>query len=684
MCLPRSYSVGRRNFMRHHYNKLNIKKNFLNSSGIQEDSSYHIKNNKFDSDLLSAASDIAIIGMEIVGHDDADTLLVKDQYIVGIGTYDKLKDRITAKTHIIKLDDGVVLPGLCDSHIHLMIGAEHYQGCDVEGIESFDEFSAKVKEFAGNNPDLDAIHVYGLHYTEPPVIPSNEARQYLDRIIDSRPLFVYAHDLHTGWANTRALEAAGIFHAMPPWPEVIDELDMHDNIELDEQNIPTGELREPESYFLVEGQVRTDFPVTVEQKLEYLKDACQYLASKGICSVHNMGLDLPEEDYELLLLLIELEEKGELPIRVSSSFSVVPDEHMLSDINNAAKIRDVLRECSEGRMSTGELHQFLLEELKEASMQRHHACGTAAERYEEIAEVPKSHRECSARIHSMIYDIHVRPHLERLSSRMKSRNNRIVGERSKIQVHGVKIFMDGVIEKNTAYRKDCSPIEGIPAFSDSELDSVVEAADKSGLQVCAHCIGDASVNVALNAVEKVRKLHQNIDQKRGHKIRHRIEHIEMCEPEDISRFHAYQVIPSMQPLHERPPVTMWHELVPESHWGTAFAWRDMLDSGSTLAFGSDWPIVSCNCLDALHRAVNRKSWKEGLKNQGVNFSEGLAGFSFGNAYAEYQENIRGKLEVGRLADIAVFKGKLDTQNPSSDDLKCVYTICDGEIVYSAD
>jgi len=664
--------------MRKHYTQYNISKNYFSFKEPAPDTSCQIRQAIAPAGITGTA-DIAVINANLHGYDDADTVLIKGRHIAEVGNFENIKGFIGESTKVIDAGNGYLFPGLCDSHVHLMIGVEHYQGCDVDDVRSFEDLSQRIKTFISENKDLDVVHVYGLHYMDTPIIPAKRARECLDTIVCDRPLFIYAHDLHTGWVNTSALKISGFFEKMPPWPQAIEQLGQCDNIELDSQGYPSGELREPESYFMVEGNLRIKFPLSVEQKLDYLHKTCCYLNSLGITSVHNMGLDLQEEDFELLLLLLELEEQGRLPLRVSNSFSVVPDEHVLTDIDNTARIRDALRKAADGEMLLGNLHKLLVDEMEQVSKQRHNAFKSSAQRAQK--HISKAHHQCSSQINSMIYDIHVKPHIERVTARLRKIGNKIAGKNSKVELKGIKIFMDGVVEKDTAYCSGIARKEGIPAFNPEELQTTVNRADRLGLQVCAHCIGDASVTATLDVVEKVRELHAGEDTRRGHRIRHRIEHIELCSPGDIKRFHEYDVIPSMQPLHERPPVTMWHEKVPESKWETAFPWQSFLSTGASLTFGSDWPIVSCNCIEGLQRAVTRLPWKTGMINQGVSFEQGLRAFTGGNAYAEYHENIRGQIKPGMLADLAVFSGKLSEHAPSPSELQCICTICDGEVVF---
>jgi hypothetical protein len=242
--------------------------------------------------------------------------------------------------------------------------------------------------------------------------------------------------------------------------------------------------------------------------------------------------------------------------------------------------------------------------------------------------------------------------------------------------------MDGVVEKDTAFRLDHHPLPGIPAFSPRELDQVLLLADRLGLQTSAHCIGNGSVNAMLNAIESARQKNAAIDRQRGWKVRHRIEHIEMCNAFDIPRFRELEVVASMQALHERAPMTLWHEKVPEIEWSTAFAWKSLIESGATLVFGSDWPIVSCNCFEGIQRATARKPWKTGMIDQYLTLEQALAAFSAKAAEVEYSETIKGKIQVGMLADLVVLSDDLGGYRGDYSKVTVAYTICDGMMVYS--
>ncbi|MDD2336312.1 MAG: amidohydrolase family protein [Geobacteraceae bacterium] len=604
----------------------------------------------------------------------ADTIAIKNKRLAYIGNDSAgLTD---SRTVTIDAGGCSVIPGLCDAHVHLMVGAEHHQGCSVEDVDDPDTLRSRIRIFVQQHPDFPVYYVYGLHYMDDPLIPPKQARQMLDEIVSDKPLFVYAHDLHTGWANTRALEIADLMHRMPPCPEFIRELDLCGNIELDENGYPSGELREPLVYFLVEEALRRRFPLTVEQKKSYLEQACYTLASLGLTSVHTMGLGLPEEDIECLMLLVELEAEDRLPLRVHVSYSIVPDEMMLEDVLQAADVRNHLEQARQGHITLPDLHRHLFEVMKTVLQMRQ-----GEKRLQATDPLTLWHR-FKDDFSQVVSRLHVAEHGRRGEQLYEKFAGKRVDPVGKVQGKAVKLFMDGVVEKDTAFRLDHHPLPGIPAFSPRELDQVVLLADRLGLQTAAHCIGNGSVNAMLNSIELARQKNADIDRQRGRKVRHRIEHIEMCTAFDIPRFRELEVIASMQALHERAPMTLWHEKVPEIEWSTAFAWKSLIESGATLVFGSDWPIVSCNCFEGIQRATERKPWKAGMIDQHLTLEQALSAFSSQAAEAEYNENIKGKIQVGMLADLVILLDNLDKYRGDYSKVAVAYTVCDGTVVYA--
>ncbi|WP_462323863.1 amidohydrolase [Desulfoplanes sp.] len=610
-------------------------------------------------------------------------IAVSGNTITRVGSAEIIAKVTDDDTLVIDASGGAVLPGFVDSHLHLAVAMERLRACDVEEVQTAEGFKQKIRAFAKNNPDLAVINVFGLHYFDGPIIPAENCRQVLDKLVDDRPLLVHAHDLHTAWGNTRALEEAGVLHPMPPYPHLIKELGLEAKIVKDADNIPTGEFHEPEVYHFLAGPLQARHPLPVDQQLADLKEVCNRLAGLGITGVHRMGLAQPTEDIAFLLLLLELDQRDELPIRVNTSVSAVADDTMLSDVLLAYGARAILQQARKKEITAAQMHDRLVVLLQDSSSARldHILRATG----KDALGTPHPHSETIVRaaqhIRKMNHSLNVAPHTGRDNPHTPYDMPEFLDSHSKVRCETIKIFMDGVVEKDTAYRLDTPPTPGIPEFGQEELDVLLAFADRLGLQVAAHSIGDGSVKSMLDAIAGARTANKKLDDSRGHKIPHRIEHIEMCRQEDLPRFGTQQVITSMQPLHERPPQTLWHELVPKNKWDTAFAWQEALHDGGTLVFGSDWPIVSCDVRAGIHHAITRKPWYNGARDQSVDLEQALNAYTSGAAIAEYAQNIKGKIRPGMLADMVVLSGKLDDLACSPHALDIQKTICDGKVVY---
>jgi predicted amidohydrolase YtcJ len=256
----------------------------------------------------------------------------------------------------------------------------------------------------------------------------------------------------------------------------------------------------------------------------------------------------------------------------------------------------------------------------------------------------------------------------------------------------IKFMLDGVIESHTSPMlepySDALP-DGTHANSDFALplekyQQLLNRFDKEGFQVYTHAIGDRTVREALNAYEKAQ-------QTNGSKSRrHRIEHIEQCNPQDVPRFAQLGVMASMQPIHADPGnIEVWAKAVGEKRIPHSFMWQSMLKNKVHLVFSSDWPACTTpDPIRGLHIAVNRQT-PEGhppggwVPEQRITIQDALKAYTQGGAYSSFEENSKGKLQPGYLADIIVFNQDLFSI-PAMDiaKTKVVLTLFDGKIIFN--
>jgi predicted amidohydrolase YtcJ len=258
-----------------------------------------------------------------------------------------------------------------------------------------------------------------------------------------------------------------------------------------------------------------------------------------------------------------------------------------------------------------------------------------------------------------------------------------------LKAGAVKLFADGVVESYTAallapYANRRTA--GTANFTPAQMDRVVTLLDRDGWQIFTHAIGDRAIRMTLDAYEHAAEV--NPRPARGR--RHRIEHIETLDPADLPRFAKLGVIASIQPDHGDPApgwVSVWKTNLGEERANRGWMSGSLLRSGAHLAFGSDWPVVSLDPRFGLHVAVTRTS-TDGLPAGGwlpaekVPLADALRAYSAGGAWASFDEQRKGTLQPGMLADVVILTNDLFAEPPPSLlDTRVAVTIFDGHVVY---
>jgi predicted amidohydrolase YtcJ len=247
----------------------------------------------------------------------------------------------------------------------------------------------------------------------------------------------------------------------------------------------------------------------------------------------------------------------------------------------------------------------------------------------------------------------------------------------------VKLFMDGVIETYTGLLVD--PYDDNPStcgesnYSIEHYNRIVMEADRLGLQIFTHSVGDGGVRRVLDAYELAQVANGLRD------ARHRVEHIEVIHPLDLPRFQQLGVIASMQPLHSPTSVDdgdIWPSRVGAIRWPLSFAWSDIREAGARLVFGSDWPVVTQNPIKGVHNTLNRKAWADGMPNHHQKLEDTLNSYTREAAYAEFQEHAKGQLRPGYLADLVMLSEDIfDIPHEQMKDVHPVLTMLEGKITY---
>lgn len=250
-----------------------------------------------------------------------------------------------------------------------------------------------------------------------------------------------------------------------------------------------------------------------------------------------------------------------------------------------------------------------------------------------------------------------------------------------MRMAGFKFLIDG--QAPTAYCHQ--PHNGVswdmPTWEPQSFKQAVRALHDTGLQICVHCIGDAAVDLTLDAYEEAMNANPRPDP------RHRIEHCVLSTPEATRRMKDLGIVVSTQPQFIRLSGDYWPTVFGEERMRRAIVTREWLDAGVHLALGSDapttpWYTPQITLAGAISRATVSNRVLE--KGQCLTIQEALRAHTLGSAYAAHEEDIKGSIEVGKLADLAVWQGDpytLSVQHLTQ--AQIAMTIVGGKVVYQA-
>ena len=253
-----------------------------------------------------------------------------------------------------------------------------------------------------------------------------------------------------------------------------------------------------------------------------------------------------------------------------------------------------------------------------------------------------------------------------------------------LRIGGLKAFVDGSLGSHTALfhepYTDKPSDTGLQVTSTEDLYRMILAADKYGLQAITHAIGDKANTIILDIYEKVSR-------ENGPRDRcFRIEHAQHLKPGDIERFKEINVIASMQPYHAIDD-GRWAEPLIGDRIKTSYAYRSLLDNGATLVFGSDWYVAPPSPLWGIYAAVTRRTLDDKhpdgwVPEQKISVEEALTAYTISPAYTSFEENIKGSISPGKLADIVIIDRDLTKINPVNiKDAGIMITIVNGNIEF---
>ena len=225
----------------------------------------------------------------------------------------------------------------------------------------------------------------------------------------------------------------------------------------------------------------------------------------------------------------------------------------------------------------------------------------------------------------------------------------------KLRMIGVKLYSDGALVSRGAWLKepyaDAPGQKGLQFLEDAKLRNLMSRAAMDGFQTAVHAIGDAANAQVLGAIEELAETYKG-------DRRWRIEHAQIVDPVDLTRFAKHGIVASMQPVHQISDRKMAEARLGPARLGGAYAWKAMLDNKTPLAFGSDCPVESPNPFPALAAATTRQDatgqpaggWQP---QQSVSLAEAFRAFTATAAFAGFAEERIGTLMPGHMADFLI-------------------------------
>ncbi|WP_338548142.1 amidohydrolase [Roseovarius phycicola] len=555
--------------------------------------------------------DIIIHNGRLMTFDDtqpeAEALAIKDGLITEVGHAAAMLARAGAETKVIDAKGGTVLPGFIDSHVHLFGGSVELDCLSLYGVTGIEEMKARILPYADATPAGEMVFCVMADYN---ILGTGHTltRQDLDQILSDRPLAMFAPDHHTIWANTAALEAAGLLQG--------GEVDAGSEIVMGDDGLASGELLEPGAYSPVLALTRHGGremlglttgkdprpPATPDQRKmdrDVIARGLEHCTAQGITTLHLMDGNTYQCE-----LLNELEREGRLPIRCHVPF---------------------------------------------------HMKGTDP--------------------------------VERLSSEAPAMRARFQSDM--VRCSHVKMFIDGVIESGTALMLQPYPGEmgagnnmGDEVFTQEHFVACCVEADRLGFQIAVHAIGDAGVRRTLDAYQAAREANGDRDS------RHRVEHLEVVHPDDLPRFSEMGVVASIQPGHAPrghifPPSAVGQYLHPHQIAG-AYPVQTVRETGARVVFSTDWPVIPIDVMPNIKAAIAPLDLGEGWSDETQSLTDTLASYTRDNAWVEFNEERKGMLKAGMMADVAVMSHDLTKLAPADiTQAQAVATVCDGVVTFES-
>ena len=519
----------------------------------------------------------------------AEAIAITDGVVVAVGANSEISEYTGDATTINDLKGRMLMPAFHDAHAHPIWSGIDQLKCPVFGMPSIKAIQNEVVRCLNSTTTQSTGWVVGAGYNLGLFPAGNANKSLLDAVSSEIPIYLDGEDGHSGWANSKALELAGIT-ADTPNPELgIIEKDPV-------SGEPTGTLREPAAIGLIKKIIPGDDLELFDDGLLFAQNLAH---SFGITSI--IAASVGDQH---LAAYKRLAEKGGLNLRMITSIEYG---------------------------NTG----FTLG--------------------------PGGFEEVFA--------------------------NRQQYQHPRINVDSIKIFIDGVLEGQTAALLEPYLNTGSMGelnINPAELNAAVTRFDQQGIQVHMHAIGDRGVRAGLDAFETALSVNGPTDN------RHHISHLQLISEADIPRFSELAVIANFQPVWGYPELYITEINLPEvgpERVNRMYPIASVHESGGMIVGGSDWAVSTMNPLVAIETAVRREDPDNlitGVLNEDekMDLDEMLRAYTINAAYLMHQETTTGSIQVGKAADLIVLEQNLfGIPVDAIGDVRVLRTMIDGVTVY---
>ncbi|MFX1409152.1 MAG: amidohydrolase [Promethearchaeota archaeon] len=509
-----------------------------------------------------------------------EAVSIKGEKVIAVGSLEEVQAKVKDHYELVDLKGKTLLPGFIDCHMHAIGALFFLLYPDFSKIRSLKELLQFLKDIIKDKKPNELILGFKLDEQrfDDPILPT---RWDLDEISPNNPVFIFRHDVHSGVANSRALELAGITNntVSPEGGEI--------------QRNETGKI----TGILTENATNLIFSIISLPDSKIIKKAASEffgsLAAKGITSIHGV---------------LELDRKG-------------------------------------GVENLGGIAIPILKTIKENILQNYY---------------------------SIIYTANPKK-MKRIKKSPLDEGKRD----SKFKVGCIKAWMDGVLGASTALMEDAYTDQpknrGYAVINEDVLYERMKTAHNLGFQIAIHAIGDKANRIVMNLYNMLLKEFPKKDH------RHRIEHASVLTKDIINDMNEYGIIASCQPAFIHSDSNWLEKRLGKERCNNTYPFKSIVDTGVILAAGSDCPVENPDPILGLHCLVTRNGF---IPEECLSIEAALKAYTINGAYASFEDDIKGSIEIGKLADLVILdKNPLRIPKERIRELQVIETIIRGKTVY---